>query len=314
MTFGGTSLNKEVLQGPDFTNNLVGVLLRFREEPVAVMGDIEGMFHQVQVSPKDRDALRFLWWKDGEIGGEVEVYRMCVHLLGGVWSPSCASFALRRVADDHRMDFPEETIQTVLKNFYADDCLKSVGTTERAINIVHSFCQLLALVDFRLTKWISNDRRVLESIPVEERAKGVKNLDLDHSSLPVERALGIHWNTDTDQFGVQIKSKQREFTRRGLLSIVSSVYDPLGLVCPFVLRAKMVFQDECKSGKEWDDPLSPENQVRWSKWLEELPLLDQFKVERCLVPADFGKLVKCELHHFCHASLSGTVLFPISAQ
>ena len=157
---------------------------------------------------------------------------------------------------------------------------------------------------FRLTKWVSNDQRVLEAIPVEERAKGVKNLDLDHRSLPVERALGIHWNTDTDQFGIQIKSKQREFTRRGLLSIVSSVYDPLGLVCPFVLCAKAIFQDECKSGKEWDDPLSPENQVRWSKWLEELPLLDQFKVEHCLVPASFGTPVKCELHHFCDASVS----------
>ena len=82
-TFGGTSLNKEVLQGPDFTNNLVGVLLRIREGPVAVMGDIEGMFHQVWVSPKDRDSLRFLWWKNGQIGGEVEVYRMCVHLFFG---------------------------------------------------------------------------------------------------------------------------------------------------------------------------------------------------------------------------------------
>ena len=51
------------------------------------------------------------------------VYRMCVHLFGGVWSPSCASFALRRVAVDQKMNFPEETIQTVLKNFYADDCL-----------------------------------------------------------------------------------------------------------------------------------------------------------------------------------------------
>ena len=75
---------------------------------------------------------------------------MCVLLFGGVWSPSCASFALRRVANDHRMDFPEETIQAVLKNFYADDCLKSVGTTEEAINIVHSLCKLLALVGFRL--------------------------------------------------------------------------------------------------------------------------------------------------------------------
>jgi len=110
------------------------------------------------VSPKHRDALRFLGWKNGAIGGEVEVYRMCVHLFGGVWSPSCASFALRRVADDHRMDFPEETIQTVLKNFYADDCLNSVGTTEEAINIVLSLCKLLALVGFRLAKWISNDR------------------------------------------------------------------------------------------------------------------------------------------------------------
>jgi len=80
VTFGGTSLNKEVLQGPDFTNNLVGVLLRFREEQVAVMGDIKGMFYQVWVSPKHRNALRFLWWKNGEIGGEVEVYRMCVHV------------------------------------------------------------------------------------------------------------------------------------------------------------------------------------------------------------------------------------------
>jgi len=79
------------------------------------------------------------------------------------------------------MDFPEETIQAVLKNFYADDCLKSVGTTEEAINILLSLCKLLALVGFRLTKWISNDRRVLEPIPVEQRAKGVKNLDLDHS-------------------------------------------------------------------------------------------------------------------------------------
>ena len=144
-TFDGTSLNKEVLQGSDFTNNLVGVLFRFKEAPVAVMGDIEGMFHKVRVSLKDRGALRFLWWKNGEIGSEAEVYRMCIHMFGVVWSPSCASFALRRVAADHKMNFPEETILTVLKNFCADDCFKAVDTTEGAINIVRSLCQLLAL-------------------------------------------------------------------------------------------------------------------------------------------------------------------------
>ena len=75
-------------------------------------------------------------------------------------------------------------------------------------------------------------------------------------------------------------------------------------MCPFVLRAKVIFQDECKSGKEWDDPPSPENQVQWSKKLEELPLLNKFKVEHCLVPAGFGKPVKCEPHHFCDVSMS----------
>ena len=44
--------------------------------------------------------------------------------------------------------------------------------------------------------------------------------------------------------------------------------------------------------------------MRWSRWLDELPLLGQCKVERCLMPTDFGRPVKYELHHFCDASLS----------
>jgi len=58
--YNRVSLNSQLLQGPDLTNTLVGVLIRFREEPIAIMSDIKGMFHQVRVSPKDCDALRFL--------------------------------------------------------------------------------------------------------------------------------------------------------------------------------------------------------------------------------------------------------------
>ena len=158
------------------------------------------------MSSKDRDVLQFLWWKNGEIGSEVEVYRMCVHLFGGVWSPSCASFALRRVAVDHKMNFPEETIRTVLKNFYADDCLKAVGTTEGAINIVRSLCQLLALGGFRLTKWVSNDRRVLEAVPVEERAKGSRTLIL----TVVLCLLREHWGSTGTLRPISLVSRLRE--------------------------------------------------------------------------------------------------------
>ena len=102
------SLNKELLQGPDLANNLIGVLLRFREEQVAVMGDIEEMCHEVVLSLKHCDDLHFLWWKNGEIGGEVEVYRIRVNLFEGFWSPSCVIRFLWSVTHDHRMDVAEE--------------------------------------------------------------------------------------------------------------------------------------------------------------------------------------------------------------
>jgi hypothetical protein len=88
--YGGTSLNDMLLQGPDVTNTLVGVLTRFRQESTAVMADIESMFH-VHVREEDSDYLRCLWWPEGDIKREPEEFQMLVHLFGGVSSPSCAS-------------------------------------------------------------------------------------------------------------------------------------------------------------------------------------------------------------------------------
>ena len=172
--FAGTSLNKEVLQEPDFMKKLIGVLLRFREDTITAMADIKGMFYQVNVSPKDRNVLRFLWWSKGEFSKNVEVYRMTVYLFGRVWSPSCANFALSLVALDHMEDIAVQTTGTL----YADDCLKSAATVPKAIDIVRELYQLLALRGFRLTKWTSNSRKVLEAIPAAERAANVKNREL----------------------------------------------------------------------------------------------------------------------------------------
>ncbi|KAJ8032248.1 hypothetical protein HOLleu_25720 [Holothuria leucospilota] len=99
------------------------------------MGDIEAIFHQVRVSPQHRDALRFLW-RDGNLSLQSETYRMAVHLFGGVWNPCWASFALKRTAEDHKDDFDPQAIQTVMENFYADDCLKSVASEEQAKKLV----------------------------------------------------------------------------------------------------------------------------------------------------------------------------------
>lgn len=126
-----------MLQGPDLTNKLLGVLLRFRQGSVAVMGDIEAMYHQVRVDPGDRDALRFLWWKDGNPDKEVVEYRMAVHLFGGIWSPSAANYALRKTAHDNQNNFDHRVVEIVHKNFYVDDCLQSVDTADDAIQVVN---------------------------------------------------------------------------------------------------------------------------------------------------------------------------------
>ena len=298
-----TSLNDQLLQGPDLTNTLVGVLSRFREDHIALMSDVEAMFHQVRVRPSDCDALRFLWWPDGDLESQPEEYQMRVHLFGGASSPSCANFALKKTAEDNKADFDPETVETVKRNFYVDDCLKSVASDNAAIRLARQLRELLSRGGFKLTKWLSNSRKVIESVPESERAALVKNLDFDQ--LPVERALGVQWNVSSDKFGFRIVIKDRPVTRRGILSIVSSVYDPLGFAAPFILNAKLILQDLCRNKLGWDDKIPAEYMHCWQAWLQELPKLEQLEIDRCFKSADFREISSIQLHHFSDASQQG---------
>lgn len=134
--YGGTSLNQQLLQGPDQMNQLVGVLSRFRQETVAMVADIEGMFHQVLVEPKDCDVLRFLWWPNGDLSGEMEEYRMVKHLFAATSSPSIANFCLKKTAELIGKEFEAEAAETVKLNMYVDDMMKSKSTTEEAVVLV----------------------------------------------------------------------------------------------------------------------------------------------------------------------------------
>jgi hypothetical protein len=109
---------------------------------------------------------------------------------------------------------------------------------------------------FRLTKWVSNSPKVVGSIPEPERAGSVKDVCPGQPTL--ERALGVQWNVGLDQFGFKIKMKGKLSTRRGVLSLVSSVYDPLGFAALFVLVAKMLMQELCRKNLSWNDPIQGE--------------------------------------------------------
>lgn len=235
--YQGVSLNTELLQGPDLTNSLVGVLLRFCQEPIAIMADIKSMFHQVRVSKSNVNFLRFLWWPEGDTEQSPIDHCMLVHLFGAVSTPSCASFALRRTAEDNSHFRPQVT-NAVMHHFYVDDCLVSLPTTSEAMQLRSDLVDLCSLGGFHLTKWVSNSRTVLSAIEEEQRGKNIRSLDLDKDKLPVDHALGLQWNIEDDTFRFTITLNEKFHTHRGILSMVSSVFDPLGILAPLTLPAK----------------------------------------------------------------------------
>lgn len=275
------------------------------------MADIESMFYQVKVPERDADLLRFLWWPNSKLNEPMEEFRMTVHLFGATSSPSVASYALKRTAEDHKADVSPETVQTVLRNFYVDDCLKSVAKEEDAVTLAKDLRTLCASGGFTLTKWVSNSRKVLMTILEVHRANEVKDLDLRHDALTVERTLGVQWDTETDTFTYSMKLEDKPMTRRGILSVVNSIYDPLGFLAPVILPAKLLLKDLCKEQYGWDENIGEKHAEVWKRWIEDVTHLSNFHVRRCLKPTDFGCTAVAQLHHFSDASESayGTVSY-----
>lgn len=187
------------------------------------MADIKSMFHQVRVSKSDIGFLRFLWRTDGNIDKDPKDHRMLVHLFGAALSPSCASFALQRTAEDNLHMKPQVT-NTIMHHFYVDDCLTSLPTVQDAVQLTSDLVELCSKGGFQLTKWVRNNRVVLSNIKEEERGKDIRSLDLDKDQLPVDRALGLQWSVENDDFRFNIVVPEKPHTRRGILSMVSSVY------------------------------------------------------------------------------------------
>ena len=183
------------------------------------------------------------------------------------------------------------------RNFYVDDCLKSVESEEQAIQLQAELREVLSRGGFRLTKFMSNSRKVLASIPESKIASSAK--DLDFSSPTLQRALEVRWDV------TKATVKDKPFTRRGILSIVSSMYDPLGFAAPFILLAKATLQDLCRQKLGWDEFIPEESLKQWHKWLNDLPILQDYSIYRCLKPKEFGSIKNAQLHHFSDASQYG---------
>ncbi|XP_013873851.1 uncharacterized protein LOC106524553, partial [Austrofundulus limnaeus] len=302
--FLGVSLNETLLTGPDMINSLVGVLCRFRRENVAIICDIERMFHQFFVCPEMRNYLRFLWWPDGQLDVEPKEYRMAVHLFGAGSSPGCANFGLKYLAQQHKSDYPKAS-DFVERSFYVDDGLTSVPSVKEAQELINETQALCKLGGLHLHKFNSNQSDALSLLPPSERANTTESLNLKPDTTSEGHVLGIQWSVKNDTFNFSVNTKDQPPTRRSLLSVISSLYDPLGFVAPFTLSGKSILQELCRRGTEWDDPIPDNLRSRWEDWKNDLEKLKSIVVPRCYHPPDLRDIAKVELHHFSDASNIG---------
>ena len=143
---------------------------------------------------------------------------------------------------------------------------------DQAIQLIENVKAMFSSRGFKLTKFLSYNKRVLQSIPKEVRRKGVKDKDLV-GDLPSEQVLGVLWNTETDNFGFKVTLKQKPITRRGLLSIISSVYDPVGLAALFLLQGRLINHELHKENLCWDEVIPAKIQLQWTKWEKKLKQL-----------------------------------------
>ena len=198
----------------------------------------------------------------------------------------------------------KERLSFLKNDFYVDDGLTAVPSTEEAINLIEATRNLCKTRGIRLHQFVSNDPSVIMAIPEEDRAKSMNSKSLGQVEVRVERVLGVQWSIELDCFQFKIVLKDRPATRRGILSTVSSVYDPLGFLAPVLLTGKQILQDICREQYDWDESLPDDTVERWRDWCSNLKDLESIKISRCVKPPGF-KTKRAELHHFCDASTVG---------
>ena len=222
---------------------------------------------QVAINEEDQYALRFLWLED-------DIVRQNQYsglIFGANCSPCCAVFALRRCAADISDRFPD-VYEAVLRNFYMDDFIMSFATAEAARRLTSNLRTVLQHGGFRLTKFVSTNPAAL----TEEDKEIFQN---------TTKVLGQTWCLPNDTFRAPTpKTIDPPQTLRQLFSMVSSIFDPIGLLAPFLIQLKVILQNLWKRGQAWDQPVRDDLQPLINKFATQYAIMSDIAVPRQIAP------------------------------
>ncbi|XP_053692357.1 uncharacterized protein LOC128740817 [Sabethes cyaneus] len=304
----GVSLNSTLIKGPDQLRSLFAILLQFREHQIGLTGDIKEMFHQVLINPLDQQCQRFLWRDDN---GIIQTYVMNVMTFGASCSPACAQYVKNINADRFAGELPE-AVDVIKNRHYVDDAMLSIETPARAIQLAQEIRRIHAAGGFEIRNWVSNSPEVLATL--QQSGSVEKNLDLFTGALATEKVLGMWWCTASDKFvyrigwqryDVDLLKGRRHPTKREMLRVLMSIFDPLGLIAHFLMFLKVLLQEVWRSGIQWDDEINDSLFEKWCRWLKMLPKIEQVRIPRWYHSSSIPSNCEVQLHTFVDAGENG---------
>ena len=308
----GVSLNSCLAKGPDcYINNLLGVLLRWREEAVALVGDIKKMFNSVHLKALEQHCHRFLW-RNLDTSKAPDVYVITRVNFGDRPSPAISSEAIYKTAEKFQTDSPEAA-QLLLKSTYVDDMIDSFKDKACTLKIAGETESMLLKGGFKVKCWqISGEDYCRSAGELEDSVSEVSNSSnksrLLKGSEESTSVLGMDWKPKEDVmvFKVSLNFSPKKkgsrtgknltaeevprsipmvLSRRIVLEQSMGIYDPMGLICPFILISKIYLRETWQlDALKWDDPLPPSLRDKWVHFFKSMFELEHLAFSRSLRP------------------------------
>lgn len=280
----GLSLNDILLKGPKCQPDLISVLLRFRVHRIAITADVAKMYRLVLVAEEDRGLQRILYRSNPQ--EQLQNYQLNTVTYG----TRSASFLATRCLSQIAVDIDNMAIKRIiLQDFYVDDLLSGGDTEEQLYQVYQQLQSTLNQYGFPLRKWCSSSPQLMNLMP---HAHDDPNFVVKLSEDDTVSVLGLLWQPISDCFKFIVKdwTPPTRMTKRTLLSDINSVYDPIGLISPVLIKGKIFVQQMWTLKLGWDELLPKDYQSRWIRFNLSLKSLAQLNIPRRIISHGYSKL------------------------
>lgn len=286
----GFCLNSMMPSGPVVQPDLFSLLINFRFGKYAFCADIQKFYRQVLITPEQRDLQRIVW--RFEQNSPPQAYRLNTVTYGLTASAFLSTRSLLQLASDNEVEFPLAT-NLVKNNFYVDDLVYSSSDKDVAIDSLKQLICLLKKGCFPLAKWRSNAIDILDQLQLLPSQEFVSLSDKN-----VTKTLGLVWDAKEDKLIFSTQKSPIPVTKRSILSEICKLFDPLGLLSPCIITAKILMQSIWKIKIDWDEQVPVDLMKSWSDFFNKLFDLNNLTLPRYIPIFEESN----NLHVFCDAS------------